>query len=157
MLHCIDIKLYIALTDGPHPAHFIALTLDDPDATASTSSNNSIEHYTLNVPVLSRPLVSPIGAGDATSSGFLMSWSGQVNGIATTQPTFSSSSSSPTILNGEVESEVEQLLQAFRWGLSCGGASCMETGNSVFSMTDAMHIYHNIFISKGIDIDVVGV
>ena len=156
-MYYIDIKVYIALTDGPHPAHFIALTLNDPDSTASSSNN--IEHYTLNVPVLSRPLVSPIGAGDATSSGFLMSWSDRVKEIGTTQPTSSSSStsSSPTTLKGEVESEVEQLLQAFRWGLSCGGASCMETGNSVFSMSDAMHIYHNIFISKGIDIDVVGV
>ena len=93
---------YIATTDGPFPATFV-----------SKSGEGSC---TINTPVLPRPLVSPIGAGDTVSAGTLSYWSSSAG------------------------SDAGEALGAFQWGMSCASASCMNAGNAIFTIDDASAI-----------------
>ena len=116
--------LALAITDGPHPAHLITL---------QGSFENKPNQYIFKVPKLARPLVSPIGAGDATSSGTLMYWCGQINHLNNDRKSVS-----------EIE---DSLLKSFQWGLACGSASCMSSSNSVFEIQDVLQILNKIEVN----------
>lgn len=68
-------------------------------------------------------------AGDATAAGTMLSWSELYD--------LSSDDSKEA-------SNQETALNCFRWGLSCGVASCMTNQNSVFDLDDAKYIYQHI-------------
>jgi fructose-1-phosphate kinase PfkB-like protein len=122
--------LHVAVTDGSNPAHLVKLSL--------SQSQPAIQHWLLHVPNLTRSLVSPIGAGDATSSGLLLCWSNQVN----------ISGKSNDSNNGNTYN----VLDSFRWGLSCGSASCMSDANSIFEKTDAESIFHSIIVTNPLNL-----
>jgi fructose-1-phosphate kinase PfkB-like protein len=42
------------------------------------------------------------------------------------------------------------VVSAFRWGLSCGAASCMNKSNSVFDLADAQWIFDRIDVVDGL-------
>ena len=111
-------RLYIALTDGPNTAHFISIPL---------KSNEDPRHWTIELPKLKRPLVSPIGAGDATSAGTLLHWSGE-------------------IATGDKHDR--DVLTAFRWGLACGSASCLTAKNSRFDIADVEEIFGSMRVDE---------
>lgn len=111
-------QLYIALTDGPNPSHLLSISLP---------SCSVLGHYNIVVPPLDKPLVSPIGAGDATSAG-----------------TFSRLVESRALKH----MNIEDILDAFRFGLSCGSASCLNAKNSQFEMIDVDRIFGKMKIVK---------
>lgn len=90
---------------------------------------NSNKQYEFKLPSLHRPIVNTIGAGDAVASGSIFSW-GNVFSI-------------PTNANDN-----NDILNCFKWGLSCGASSCFTNKNSVFELEDAVRIYNNIEISS---------
>ena len=101
---------FICATDGAFSAHLLQLT----------SRGTVGKHVTYTLPPLPRPLVNPIGAGDAVASGTIMAATGKVR------------------VPGMEEVDI---IQAFRWGLACGAASCLGPTNSAFTRRDAEEIF----------------
>lgn len=85
-----------------------------------------VEVHTYIIPRLPRPLVNAIGAGDAVASGTILKW---------TESLTSSTGECPAV-------------DAFRWGLAVGSASCMTSENSVFSLEDAKALYDDIVVER---------
>lgn len=133
--------VYIAVTDGPHPSHLLKVPLS---VSASDSLSVSARQWVLTSQPLPGPVESPIGAGDATSSGTLMHLSKAIDlsRLGAIVPS-SDTTSSKTTTSRENEFD-ESVVNSFRWGIACGGASCLSTANSVFSMTDATAIFAGI-------------
>lgn len=121
-------NLYIAVTDGPYPSHLLKLPFKISD------QSNDIRQWILTSQPLPGTVVSPIGAGDATSSGTLMHWSSALDGTKKD--------------NVRAVTSDESVVDSFRWGISCGGASCLNAANSVFTVSDAVSIYSGIQVTE---------
>ena len=107
---------FIGVTDGPYQAHLVEF---DP-------AGGSIKAHTLyTIPSLHKPLASAIGAGDAVASGTLMAWSGCFKE------------------EGDKEGATT-VVDAFKFGLAVGAASCLTTGNSVWEKADCDALLANI-------------
>lgn len=149
--------LAIAVTDGPFPAHLI--TFRDMESrtitpTVDTSNGNTMNdiqqrlktnQWLFKIPKLPRSLVSPIGAGDATSSGTLMQWCNQIQQPCTTTIVSTSTTDSNKLI---IKEEEQKVVTSFQWGLSCGAASCMSASNSMFEVDDAVTIFNQIQVTK---------
>jgi sugar/nucleoside kinase (ribokinase family) len=83
------------------------------------------ELHVYTMPKLPRPLVNAIGAGDAVASGTILKWTDSL-----------------------ASSTEECPVDAFRWGLSVGSASCMTSENSMFSLEDAKALYNGIKVER---------
>ena len=127
-------KIMVAATDGAFAAHLLLL---DPSLPGGVS-----RHFVYSLPPLPRPLINPIGAGDACASGLLLAISGKVEFPAHHQTQMQQKNDV-----AEVE-EVGDAVEAFRWGLACGAASCMTEGNSVLSRQDAELLFIGIQVSS---------
>jgi 1-phosphofructokinase len=103
---------YIACTDGKFPASFL---------------HQNGEAWRILVPILPRPLISPIGAGDTVAAGTLLRWSSVENGADGSRP---------------------KALAAFLWGLACGSASCLTSLNADFAIADAHSILSSLQVQK---------
>lgn len=137
--------LYIAVTDGPHPSHFLKLPLfttsssirgvsgSDTDTDTDTKGRQWL--LTRSQP-LPGPVVSPIGAGDATSSGTLMHWSSCLSNTV------------PTSAQCMKVSDDDLVVESFRWGVACGAASCMSAGNSRFQIAEVIQIFETIQVME---------
>jgi len=71
---------------------------------------------------LRAPVVSPIGAGDSTSAGTLHAWCRNCG-------------------SGDLDM---QAVEAFRFGLAVGAASCLTGENAKFDMADVLEIVDSI-------------
>jgi len=91
--------------------------------------SSHIAGWKYSIPKLHKPFINPIGAGDATSSGLCMYICDKVD------------NSNETDFDKKIQ-------KAFAWGLSCGSASCMQSGNSVFELNDCKIIFDGIKIEK---------
>jgi sugar/nucleoside kinase (ribokinase family) len=118
-------KIVVAATDGAFAAHLLLLDPSLPGVVA--------KHLVYSLPRLPRPLINPIGAGDACASGLLLAISGKVE-----IPVHQTQTQKIDI------ADVEGAVEAFRWGLACGAASCMTEGNSVLSRSDAVALFRDI-------------
>jgi len=135
-------SIYIAVTDGPHPSHLLKLPLST--SSSSYSSSSRVRQWVFTSPQLPGSVVSPIGAGDATSSGTLMYWS---NAIDNNKVTAGVRSTTTTIIDNDSDNYDRNVVDSFRWGIACGGASCL-SANSVFTMTDAIAIFNDIKVTE---------
>ena len=50
--------------------------------------------------------------------------------------------------NGADQDEDDRVVEAFRFGLSVGAASCLTGENSVFDMGDVREIYESMAVTK---------
>ena len=107
---------FVCATDGAFSAHLLELT----------SLGTVGKHVTYTLPSLPRPLVNPIGAGDAVASGTIMAATGKVR------------------VPGMEDADSGGMIHAFRWGLACGAASCLGPTNSAFARGDAEEIFAGI-------------
>ena len=107
---------FVCATDGAFSAHLLELT----------SRGTVGKHVTYTLPSLPRPLVNPIGAGDAVASGTIMAATGKVR------------------VPGMEDADSGGMIHAFRWGLACGAASCLGPTNSAFTRGDAEEIFAGI-------------
>jgi len=101
---------YICFTDGPFPGGLVSLRSGRSWRLERTQK-------------LRGPVMSPIGAGDATSAGTLHAWCRGRGG------------------GGDLDS---QALEAFRFGLAVGAASCLTGENAKFDMADVEQILESI-------------
>lgn len=113
------VPFYIGVTDGPYTSYLIK---------SSRGVVSSIHEF--KMPQLPRPLVNAIGAGDAVASGTILRWTDSME-----------------FPIGSEETDISAV-DAFRFGLSVGCASCMTTENSVFALEDAMTIYGGIIVDR---------
>jgi len=105
---------YICFTDGPFPGGVVAV--------------RSGRRWRLSRGrPLRRPVVSPIGAGDATSAGTLHAWCRR---------------------SSQVDDEDEAVVSAFRFGLAVGAASCLTGENCAFSMADVWEIHGSLAVDE---------
>jgi len=127
-------SMFVAVTDGPYASHLIPLF------------STSLPVIRYSIPPLPRPILNPIGAGDAVASGLLMhlhpsgddhgsSGSGSAGGESGSDSSSSSSS-------------IKEIRDAFSWGLAVGAASCLSQSNSVFAIEDALAIQATISITE---------
>jgi len=107
---------FVCATDGAFSAHLLELT----------SRGTVGKHVTYTLPSLPRPLVNPIGAGDAVASGTIMAATGKVR------------------VPEMEDADSGGMIHAFRWGLACGAASCLGPTNSAFARGDAEKIFAGI-------------
>jgi len=103
----------ICFTDGPFPAGVVSV-------------RNQRRWRLERTKALRGKVVSPIGAGDATSAGTLHAW------CRDAKP-------------GEPMSD-EVVVQAFRYGFAVGAASCLHGKNAVFTMADVNEICEAISV-----------
>ena len=102
---------FVLWTDGPFPAGCVEIA--------------SGRRWTLKLPPLPGPVLSPIGAGDAVAGGTFSYWlKGADEGTA------AGAADAPPLI-----------VRAFGFGLACGAASCLTAENSVFELetVDALH------------------
>ena len=85
-------------------------------------------------------VMNPIGAGDAVASGTLLAWT------ADFITDYRLKRDSRYDSSAECEEDADAV-DAFRWGLACGAASCLTTENSKFSLTDASQIYDSTVVT----------
>lgn len=131
-------RVLVAATDGPFQAHLIELL--------PSSAADPARHWTYTLPPLPRPLVNPIGAGDAVSSGTLMAATGAVSGRSFAAAAGAHSSAPSNASGGDEGAAEVDVVAAFRWGLACGAASCMTGSNSVFDRADVEALFDEIRI-----------
>jgi sugar/nucleoside kinase (ribokinase family) len=98
---------------------------------AFASQLRSEAHWLLHLPKLPKPFVNPIGAGDAVASGTVIRWAGH----CTSPSGGDGDSDGDSDSDGDCDGKV--VLEAFRWGVACGAASCLTGANSVFAREDA--------------------
>lgn len=144
--HTTKSMLGLAVTDGRHPAFFVSMTGD------KAKQLPIIRIFRLEIAKLeSGRNLYPIGAGDAVAAGTLAAWVSLVrHGYSWTS---SSSPSACPIIPPEclelliehtnaircdcsLTKDVAQAMSAFRFGLVCGSASCLQEENSVLLPTD---------------------
>lgn len=113
---------YIATTDGPYEATLVNVKAG--------------RVWRFSRPVLSRPVVNPIGAGDAVASGTTCAWSGHFTTGGLRAEEYAG-----------LSSEDAEALDAFRWGLACGAASCLHVENSKVDLLDAISLYKAFIIN----------
>ena len=92
----------------------------------ATAEGRVTEVHSYTIPNLPRPIVNAIGAGDSVAAGTLLKWTDSLT---------SSTGECPAV-------------DAFRWGLAVGSASCMTSENSVFSLEDAKALYDDIVVER---------
>lgn len=128
-------RIFIAVTDGPYPAHVVELFTGDGKVAGDGGCGAfPSQRRVLALPPLPGPVINPIGAGDAVSAGTIFAWSGA----------FQLESRDA---RGETEvKEFDAFTEAFRWGLACGAASCLTHSNSVFELETAKQIFRGISI-----------
>jgi len=106
-MHTIGKAAFVCWTDGPFGAGAY-------DAAACT-------RWAFSMPPLPRPVVSPIGAGDAVAGATLSAW-----------------------LKDDADGGQPAPLRAFRFGLACGAASCLTPDNAAFDVATATALYEGI-------------
>lgn len=118
---------YLALTNGKHPAYFVDM-----------NQEGRRKYYRLDVVDMYQEGIDifPIGAGDAVSAGVFAKWCNM---------------DIPQLF---MESDLStcDALNAFRFGLACGSASCLKVENSVLDMNDVIRILPRITVQK-VDFD----
>lgn len=130
----------IAVTDGKHPAHFVAVNRDMGEC----------QIFKVDAPDLtSKGTLYPIGAGDTVAGGTLAAWhslassdgSGSFNdeaiqlALAKNEELVTSMSTEP------LRPGVSNMVTAFAFGLACGSASCLEEENSIFDVKEALRLF----------------
>jgi len=138
----------LAITDGKHPAHLVAL-----DASSDNTVLPTFKTYMIPVVDLSGKsnLLYPIGAGDTVAAGTLAAWR---------SCRMLSSGDNSNCLNNEVQAalksylestekvapdtDVQHMVSAFAFGLSCGSASCLKEENSVFDTNEALKLLNDM-------------
>mmetsp|Transcript_19574 Transcript_19574/g.54756 ORF Transcript_19574/g.54756 Transcript_19574/m.54756 type:complete len:390 (+) Transcript_19574:47-1216(+) len=110
---------YICYTDGPFPGGVVSVRSGRTWRVARGKA-------------LRGAVVSPIGAGDATAAGTLHAWSRAATGQRAA---------------GDDDADA-RAVDAFRFGLSVGAASCLTGENSVFDIADVRDIYSSMLVSE---------
>lgn len=91
-------------------------------------------------PKLPRPVVNPIGAGDAVSAGTLLA--------LTERYTTEFRGGSVSYVGVAEAKQDAEAVDAFRWGLACGAASCLHIENSKVDLADVLSLYRAFVVTS---------
>lgn len=140
--YAYDALVGMAITDGKHPAHVIALDKEKQE----------FEIVQIPAPDLEGvETLYPIGAGDTVAATTLAAWR-HLQDVARGETPKSSSlgeqvdsvlqqRSADSVASEDQASETtRQLSTALAFGISCGSASCVKEENSVFDVADALRL-----------------
>ena len=125
-----ETQVLVAATDGAFFAHLLLL-----------GGGRVLQHVKYTLPALPRPLLNPIGAGDAVASGMLAALTGKAGPLPVTG---GAGAGAGPVLGRLTLAGGADPVAAFRWGLACGAASCMTDANSVFARADAEALFAGI-------------
>ena len=130
----------LAITDGKHPAHFVAL-----DGTIMKKP----EIFRIATPKLdASTTLFPIGAGDSVAAGTLAAWRVLEDPHSKAlDDTIMAALQKRLVLVSEGLSQsiaTQKMVTSFVFGLACGSASCLQEQNSVVNVNDVLAIFEKI-------------
>lgn len=130
----------IAITDGKHPAHLVAI--HDTKASIYELPVARLETTTTAITEATTSHLFPIGAGDAVAGGTLAAWQALTLRPCIDSTVYDSIVRTPS--TGDCDDPVvKDMLTAFGFGLTCGSASCLSPENAQFTITDVVRLHRD--------------
>jgi sugar/nucleoside kinase (ribokinase family) len=123
----------LAVTDGRHPAHFVAF------------QQETFDILQLPVPDLkSSGTLYPIGAGDSVAAGTLAAWRSleYTKGLVLNEKIMQALQTGlDRSENSIADGAIRKIATAFAFGISCGSASCLQEQNSILKEDDVLRLF----------------